>query len=174
MEAVNQLRSTLGEDHPSTVAVVANLASFDEERAAPAPFSRANDWMARDDEITDEEWPRRPLGSSVEVDMDNQTNAERLQPALAMSVVDGNDNDEFGSFKATSIEPDDSRETDEERIQRVLAMSMMDENGCEKFVASKAGRPIVMAVFIVSWLTRVARLQAARSEGVTKLGHKME
>ena len=31
IEAVNQLRTTLGEDHPSTVSAIANLASFHEE-----------------------------------------------------------------------------------------------------------------------------------------------
>ena len=32
IEAVNQLRTTLGDGHPSTVAAIANLASFREER----------------------------------------------------------------------------------------------------------------------------------------------
>ena len=32
IEAVNQLRTTLGDGHPSTVATIANLASFREER----------------------------------------------------------------------------------------------------------------------------------------------
>ena len=54
-----------------------------------------------------------------------------------MSMMDGNDNDDIGSFKATSIEPDEGNETDEERLERALAMSMMDEIGCEEIIASK-------------------------------------
>ena len=38
IEAVNQLRTTLGDDHPSTVTAIANLASFRKECTAPAPF----------------------------------------------------------------------------------------------------------------------------------------
>ena len=54
-----------------------------------------------------------------------------------MSMMDGNGNDEIGSFQATSIEPDEGNETDEERLQRALDMPMMNENGCEEMVASK-------------------------------------
>ena len=136
------------------------------------PQKQANE---NSDEITDEERLRRSLDSSVEADADNQTNAERLHRALGE-----NDNDETSSFKATSIEPDEGNETDEERLQRALVMSM-NENCCEEFAASKesssnpAGRPILVSVvFIVWWLTCVARLQAARSERATRLGHTME
>ena len=51
--------------------------------------------------------------------------------------MDGNDNDEIGSFQATSIESDEGNETDEDRLQRALAMLMVDETGCEELVASK-------------------------------------
>ena len=51
--------------------------------------------------------------------------------------MDGNDNDEIGSFQDTSTEPDQGNETDEERLQRALDMSMMNENGCEEMVASR-------------------------------------
>ena len=51
--------------------------------------------------------------------------------------MDGNDNDEIGTFQDTSIEPDEGNETGEERLQRALDMSMMNENGCEEMVASK-------------------------------------
>ena len=74
---------------------------------------------------------------SIEPDDGNETDEERLQRALDMSVMDGNDNDETGSFQDTSIEPDESNETDEERLQRALEMSMMNKNGCEEMVASK-------------------------------------
>ena len=47
IEAVSQLRTTLGDDHPTTVAAIAKLASFHEERAAPTPCSGANDLMER-------------------------------------------------------------------------------------------------------------------------------
>ena len=57
--------------------------------------------------------------------MDNQTNAERLQHAPAMSMMGENDYDEIDSFKATSVEPGEVNETGEERLQRALAMSMM-------------------------------------------------
>ena len=43
IEAVNRLRTTLGDDHPSTAIAIANLASFHEERAVPVPCSGAND-----------------------------------------------------------------------------------------------------------------------------------
>ena len=57
--------------------------------------------------------------------------------------MDGNDNDEIGTFKDTSIEPDEGNETDEERLQRALDMSTMNENVCEEMVASKENiRPI--------------------------------
>ena len=54
-----------------------------------------------------------------------------------MSMMDGNDNDEIGSFQDTSIEPDEGNETGEERLQSALDVSMMNENGCEEMVASK-------------------------------------
>ena len=44
--------------------------------------------------------------------MYNETNAERLQRALVLSMMDGND-DEIVSFKAASVEPDEGKETDE-------------------------------------------------------------
>ena len=63
IEVVNQLSTTLGEDHPSTVAAIANLASFREGRAAVAPCSGAN--------VADKERLRRPLDPSVEAGVDN-------------------------------------------------------------------------------------------------------
>ena len=60
-----------------------------------------------------------------------------------MSMMDGNDNDEIGSFQDRSIEPGEGNETGEERLQSALDMSMMNENGCEEMVASKENiRPI--------------------------------
>ena len=56
-------------------------------------------------------------------------------------MMDGNDNDEIGSFQDTSIEPDEGDETGEERLQSALDMSMMNENGCEEMVASKENIP---------------------------------
>ena len=75
--------------------------------------------------------------TSIEPDEGNETDEERLQRALDMSMMDGNDNDETGSFRDTSIEPGESNETDEERLQRALDTSMMNENGSEEMVASK-------------------------------------
>ena len=72
----------------------------------------------------------------AEPDEGTETDEVQLQHALAMSMMDGNDNDEIGSFLATSIEPDEGNETDEERLQRALAMSM-GENGGEELVSSK-------------------------------------
>ena len=60
-----------------------------------------------------------------------------------MSMMDGNDNDEIGSFQATSLEPGESNETDGERLQRALDVSMMNENGCEEMVASKENGRVV-------------------------------
>ena len=80
------------------------------------------------DEIPDEETPSRSLDSSVEADVDNQTNAERLQRAVAMSMMGENDKDEIGSFKATSVQSDEANETDQERLQRALSMSMVGGN----------------------------------------------
>ena len=75
--------------------------------------------------------------TSIEPDEGNETDEERLQRALDMSMMDRNDNDEIGSFQDTSIEPDEGNETGEERLQRALDMSMVNENGCEEMVASK-------------------------------------
>ena len=77
IEAVNQLRTTFGEDHPYTVAAIANLASFREERTAPAPFC-GND----SDEIGSFQ------ATSAKPDEGNETDEERLQRA---SVMDEND-----------------------------------------------------------------------------------
>ena len=68
------------------------------------------------DEITDEERLRRSLDSLVEAGVYNQTNAKRLQHGLAMSIMGENDNDDIGSFKATSIEPVVGNETNEQRL----------------------------------------------------------
>ena len=163
-KAVNQLRATLGDDHPSTVSAIANLALFREVRTAP-PFRGPNDLMERlRDRILQfaASWPfsqgkdsqerlessstvvgsgNGEFGSfqatSVKPDEGSETDEERLQRALAMSMMDENDSDEIDSFQATSIEPDEGNETDEERLQRALAMSMVDENDYEESVASK-------------------------------------
>ena len=45
-----------------------------------------------------------------------------------MSVMDGNDNNEIGSFRAMPIEPDEGGETDEEQLQPTLDISMTDGN----------------------------------------------
>ena len=163
-KAVNQLRTTLGDDHPSTVSAMANLAVFREDRTAP-PFRGPNDLMERlRDRILQfaASWPfgqgkdgRGGLGSSsmvvgsvngefgssqatpIKPDEGSETDEERLQRALAMSLMDENDSDEMDSFQATSIEPDEGNETDEQRLQRALAMSMMDANDYEDLFASK-------------------------------------
>ena len=77
------------------------------------------------------------LATLIKPDEGSETDEERLQRALAMSMMDENDSDGMDSFQATSIEPDEGTETDEERLQRALAMSMMDENDYEESVASK-------------------------------------
>ena len=93
---------------------------------------------------------------------------ERLQLALAMSMMDGHDSDDIGSVNDTSIEPDGGNETDEERLQRALAMSMTDENGCESFVASKesssntAGRPILVVSSVYCLVINMRRQIASR------------
>ena len=122
------------------------------------------------------------LESSIEADVGNQRNTERHQRALAMSMMDENDSDEIGSFKATPIEPDEDSEADEVRLRHAPAMSMMDENSSDRLVAPKeiicliqlVGQFESYAVFIVWWLTCVARLQAGCSERVIRLGHTME
>ena len=43
-----------------------------------------------------------------------------------MSVMDGNDNDEMGSFQTTPVEPYEGGEVDEEQFQRAPVMPMMD------------------------------------------------
>ena len=75
--------------------------------------------------------------TSIEPDEGNETNEERLQRALVMSMMGGSDSGEIGSSQATSIEPDEGNETGEERLQRALGMPVMNENGCEEMVASK-------------------------------------
>ena len=81
IEAVNQLRTTLGEDHPSTVAAIANLASFHEERTPPAPFCGANDLIEplRDRIL---QFAASFQATSIELDEGNEADEERLQRAL--------------------------------------------------------------------------------------------
>ena len=88
----------------------------DDIRLQPAP--------AKSSEVDDTrvDTPRRPLDPSAEADVPNQTNAERLNRSLAMSIMDENDSDEIDPFKAASIEPDEGYETEEQRLQRALAM----------------------------------------------------
>ena len=74
--------------------------------------------------------PRAEDRSQGITDRSSQSTSDhtRLQRALDMSMMDGNDNDEIGTFQDTSIEPDEGSETDEERLQRALDMSVMDGN----------------------------------------------
>ena len=164
IEAVNQLRTTLGDGHPLTVVAIANLASFREERTLPAPFCEPKDLMERlrdriqqfaaslsldhgkGDQKRFESLSMidgkddNEIGSfqapSIEPDEGNETNGERLKRARAMSMM-GNDNGEIGSFQATSIEPDEGGEPDEPRLQRALAMSIRMKMAVKNWLLQK-------------------------------------
>ena len=85
--------------------------------------------------------------ASIEPDEGNETDEERLQRALAMSEMDGNNNNEIGSFQAASIEPSEGGEADEEQLQRALVMSMMGGNDNDEigsFQARQSNRVRVM------------------------------
>jgi len=82
---------------------------------------------------------------SIEVDEDNETNEERLQRALAMSMEDKNDNDEIGGFKSTPIEADEDDESNEGRLQPAVAMSLaVDDNNDTN--EGRLGRVLAMPI----------------------------
>ena len=126
-------------------AMLGFLFEVAEKRATERGDKITNDeWLrlarARSLEVDDiidtsRESLRRSLDSSVSVDVDNLTNSERLQLALAMSIMDENDNDDSVSFHATSIEPDEGGETCEGRPQCALAISRLDEDDFGELVA---------------------------------------
>ena len=76
--------------------------------------------------------------TSIEPDEGNETDKDRLQRALAISMMEGNDSNEIWPFKATSIELDEGNETGEEQLQHALAMSMMDGNYIDEIGSIKA------------------------------------
>ena len=80
------------------------------------------------DDNTSDDTLWRSLDPSIEADVDKQTNAERIQRALVMSMMGENGNDEIGSCQASSIEQSEGSATGGGRLQRALVMSMMDEN----------------------------------------------
>ena len=99
IEAVNQLWTTLGEDHPSTVVAIANLALFHEERTALAPSRGTNDQMVR-------------MRDRI------------LQSAASWSSGQGKDSQErLESSQKQVIEHSDEI-TDEERLQLARSMSL--------------------------------------------------
>ena len=90
----------------------------------------------------------------------------------------GSDNDEIGSFQATSAKPDEGNEAGEEWLPRAPAMSMMDENDCEELVASKGnifGRPILVVGDAYCLVANKRRQIATRPwRGDTNQGHTVK
>ena len=100
-------RTALGNGHPSTVAAIANLASFREERTLPVPFCGPSDLMER---LRD-----RILQFAASWSLDQgKGGQERLK---SLSMMDGGGGGGIRSFQATFIESDEGNETDEERLQ---------------------------------------------------------
>ena len=97
-------------------------------------------------ERTGEERIRRSLDLTIEADADNQSNAERIQRALAMSMKGENGKNEIGYFKTMSNVTDEDTETNEERLQSAPAMSMADENYCDELAVSKVNIRLIQPV----------------------------
>ena len=159
IEAFNQLRTTVSEDHPSMVAAIVNLAAFHEERAMPAPFCGANELMERlrdtilqsatprpsdqgkDGQETLESPSKTPHKQATEHG-DEITEEEKPQIAVAMSldVNDNKDTSEEGPRRSLdpSVEADADSQTNPERFQHALSMLTIDENDSDGFGSFKA------------------------------------
>ena len=159
IEAVNQLRTALGEDHPSTVAAIANLASFHEERVAPAPCSGMSDLTERLRDripqftalcsLNQGKDGQERLELSLEMSQkhafehcDEITDEARLQLAHATSLEVDHSNDiseeRIRRSLDSSVEADVDNQSNTERLQRAVAMSMMGENDNDEIGSFKA------------------------------------